>query len=314
VPYPDFLCIGANKCGTTWFHWNLKRHNQISLPYIKEINYFDNQADSIPNGFIGRLFSSKAGTWKRQLKKQLYISNNYKDIKRMKWMIRYFFGFRSDKWYSSLFCPTNDQISGEVTPSYYCLDYEHVERIHKLMPDCKIIFLMRNPVEQIWSMVKFVSFKVLNNKFNDVPHIELKKLCDCSDRLRKSDYLMHLSNWENLFPKENILIGFYDEIKDCPEEFLRKTFDFLGVEHTQDNAYAVAQKVINSGPKLIIPDDIRVILAQKTYGILQRLHGRFGGYATKWLEEETEFLRKHSALSEDESPSSLRSAKYCCTA
>ena len=38
---PNFLCIGAQKSGTTWLYYNLKEHPQIWLPLYKEIHYFD---------------------------------------------------------------------------------------------------------------------------------------------------------------------------------------------------------------------------------------------------------------------------------
>lgn len=39
---PDFLIVGAPKCGTTTMHEILKQHSQIFLPTEKEIHFFDN--------------------------------------------------------------------------------------------------------------------------------------------------------------------------------------------------------------------------------------------------------------------------------
>jgi len=39
---PNFICIGAQKSGTTWLHENLGKHPDIFLPYKrKELIYFD---------------------------------------------------------------------------------------------------------------------------------------------------------------------------------------------------------------------------------------------------------------------------------
>ncbi|MBK7919375.1 MAG: sulfotransferase [Chloroflexi bacterium] len=38
---PDFLCIGAQKAGTTWLYQALRQHPQVSMPPIKENHYFD---------------------------------------------------------------------------------------------------------------------------------------------------------------------------------------------------------------------------------------------------------------------------------
>jgi hypothetical protein len=40
LPEPKFLIIGAQKCGTTWFHEMLRQHPQVYLPDVKEVQFF----------------------------------------------------------------------------------------------------------------------------------------------------------------------------------------------------------------------------------------------------------------------------------
>lgn len=40
VAKPDFLVIGAQKCGTTWLHEMLHQHPDVFVPEFKEVNYF----------------------------------------------------------------------------------------------------------------------------------------------------------------------------------------------------------------------------------------------------------------------------------
>lgn len=40
-PFPDFLCIGAQKSGTTWLQDCLIHHPEIFLPAEKEVHFFD---------------------------------------------------------------------------------------------------------------------------------------------------------------------------------------------------------------------------------------------------------------------------------
>tara|TARA_B100001971_G_C18263540_1_gene589423 strand:+ start:4368 stop:5222 length:855 start_codon:yes stop_codon:yes gene_type:complete len=268
------------------------------VPYIKEIHYFDGQSHGLPNDFIRRLFHKRVGYWRRSLKRQIFKKVTLKNMQRAKWLLNYALRTRNDKWYASLFNPDTGQVAGEHSPGYYCLPCMHVERIHKMMPECKIIYLVRNPVEQIWSMVKFMNFKIQKKEFEDISLDQIKEMCVDNYRIHNTDYLFHLANWEKFFPKENIFLGFYDEIRDCPDQLLLRIFDFLEVEKSEDHIYPIVRKIINKGPEYEIPDNIRVLLGLKTYDILKGLHERFGGYATKWLEEETEFLEKHGALPE----------------
>ena len=39
---PNFICVGANKAGTTSLQELLKQHPDVYLPEEKEIHYFDN--------------------------------------------------------------------------------------------------------------------------------------------------------------------------------------------------------------------------------------------------------------------------------
>ncbi|MFT6216467.1 MAG: hypothetical protein ACJAS3_002880 [Roseivirga sp.] len=40
---PNFLCIGASKAGTTGLHEQFMKHNEIWVPFVKELHYFDHK-------------------------------------------------------------------------------------------------------------------------------------------------------------------------------------------------------------------------------------------------------------------------------
>lgn len=51
-----FMCIGAQKSGTTWLHRQLRNHPQIWLPPVKELHYFDTiQFNNFENYRVKRL-------------------------------------------------------------------------------------------------------------------------------------------------------------------------------------------------------------------------------------------------------------------
>lgn len=43
VRLPDFICVGAQKAGTTTLDQHLRCHSQVYLPSIKEVQYFSNK-------------------------------------------------------------------------------------------------------------------------------------------------------------------------------------------------------------------------------------------------------------------------------
>src|SRR5438309_7414307 len=44
---PDFLCVGAQKAGTTWLYRELESHPDFWMPPLKELHYFD-QLSRVP--------------------------------------------------------------------------------------------------------------------------------------------------------------------------------------------------------------------------------------------------------------------------
>ena len=41
MPLPLFLCIGAQKAGTSWLFQQLTEHPALWLPTLKELHFFD---------------------------------------------------------------------------------------------------------------------------------------------------------------------------------------------------------------------------------------------------------------------------------
>jgi hypothetical protein len=61
---PDFLFIGAAKCGSTWFFDVLREHPEIFVPRAKDIYYFDQHYDR-PREWYERFFREAGPTHRR---------------------------------------------------------------------------------------------------------------------------------------------------------------------------------------------------------------------------------------------------------
>src|SRR5262245_31071936 len=145
--FPDFLCIGAQKSGTTWLHHNLVQHPSIWLPPTKSIHYFDWPLTAVYDRLIGRKG--------RMRKARAYLAKTVArtlvgqaDAAELRWALQYCLGTRSDRWYQSLFRRPSSIIAGETTPAYARLTPEEIQRVHALIPNAKIVYLIRHPVER----------------------------------------------------------------------------------------------------------------------------------------------------------------------
>ena len=114
---------------------------------------------------------------------------------------------------------------GEATPEYMYLP-EMPELIHKLMPDCKLILILRNPVDRVYSRYWNSRAKYKENKnLSFEEKIKKKPLF-----IEEGFYFDHLNNYYKYFKPEQFLILKYDDVLDQPLKLLQDVFLFLNVD------------------------------------------------------------------------------------
>ena len=225
---PNFMCIGAQKSGTTWLYYNMRVHPEIWLPPLKEIAYFNNNSY---NPTVTSLLDTPSKRLKLQRLSMKFWSSAKKG-QNIGWFLRYFFLPRNDEWYASLFSPNERQIAGEMTPGYNILDSETVARIHTLMPELKIIYLLRNPIERTWSQANRSVRQTLLQGSDTDPQV-IREFMDSEEPHRRSDYFKTLQVWESFYPQEQIFIGFFEQLSQNPSQLLLDIYQFLGVDSSE---------------------------------------------------------------------------------
>jgi hypothetical protein len=278
---PDFIGIGAQKAGTTWLHRNLQAHPRIWMPKEKELHYFDEKIKQ-EGGLWSRL---SGGTptdkrWRRQASarfKRLSKKPSWQDVK---WDLRYFLKRPSDEWYAALFEPGRGRVVGEATPDYAILDEDTVARVHELMPDARIIFFMRNPIERPWSAVD-MRLRIRGESLEETADRKFYRRFDNKGSRLRTDYLRTLENWGAFYPEERIFVGFLEDISFFPGELLESLYAFLGVNPAFKPPDAMRK--IHSGQRDMVPTRFAVYLARSYHEQIKGLHERFGGYASFWL-------------------------------
>jgi hypothetical protein len=283
---PAFLGIGAQKAATTWLDRCLRRHPSLWLPPIKELHYFDDPGAGRPvlgRGWAGRRL-------RRELVPRLRADARFLDRGGLRWAARYFFGRRDDGWYLSLFPGDLAAVCGEITPDYSILDAAAVDRVHRLLPEVKLIFLMRDPIDRSWSQIR-MDVARSGRRAATVPPDELIGLARSARIARRSDYGRTLRSWGSHYADERFFIGFLEDIRARPEEVLADLFGFLGVDPTVDVGPALARRRVHSGPgEDPIPPALEVELARLHVDGLRALAERFGGHARGWLDRAERLL------------------------
>jgi len=131
------------------------------------------------------------------------------------------------KWYESNF--TSDaKIRGESSPhyTYYPSKAGVPQRMFSIIPNAKLIYVLRNPIERMIS-----SYYDAYCGYNEHRTIE-EALLDSKDNvyLDVSKYFMQLEQYLQYYSKENILIVLAEDLKKERQKVLKNVFQFLGVD------------------------------------------------------------------------------------
>ncbi len=229
VRFPDFVCIGAQKAGTTWLHDNLAAHPNVWLPPVKELHYFDQLYLDTPGHqeAADERRRQKATRMTAKLEAQTAQAEGHAAGLRAATLIET--GAVSDEWYGSVFAlAPPGAVCGEITGAYALLPKEGIDHLVDLVPNVKILFLLRDPIDRAWSHVKMLYRRwspEVEQQFKPLQTLELDPRV-----LSRSQYSQTLGRYRRRIDDRSIWIGDFDQLTDDPAAFLASVCAFLGVE------------------------------------------------------------------------------------
>jgi hypothetical protein len=129
--------------------------------------------------------------------------------------------------YHQLFQPQSGQITGEASTSYSFLgEYpEVVERLFEYNPAIKLLLMVRHPIDRIKS---HYAHRLMHGIAELDPEAELAIRKE--EYLNRSRYGYTLEKYLSVFPREQLLILYFDEYTQSPQATMEKVFAFLGLE------------------------------------------------------------------------------------
>jgi len=275
--YPDFLCIGAQKAGTTWLDKNLRRHPKLWLPPMKELQYFSHQ--HIPS-------ARKWTTRQRQERGTQLLRRYITKTNASEWDYRYIArvadivaGPVSDDWYGRIFSlAAPNQTCGEVTPDYCTLPDEGIRHVLRLSPEAKIIMSLRDPIERCWSHIRMTS------RARDVSELDkIVQFARNADQLQRADYPQIIANWRKYVPAERLLVIFMDDIVAEPNAVLDEVCGFLGVKY-RDKPFEKAADPVHVGTPQEIPPPVLESLKTSLKPVYDGLIALYPEIGARWAE------------------------------
>lgn len=199
---PDFFISGGPRCGTTALYTYLSEHPQIFMSEVKELNYF---ASDFPN------------------------------VQKIT--------FRSVDDYHKVFAKAGPQhlAVGEASP-FYLFSKVAFQNMHDYNPAGKVILTLRNPVEFIESYHR-LNLSLLREDVKD-----LGKAWDLEAARRNGQHIPpsarqvellmysqlgnfspYVENLFRIFPREQIKIFLFDDLRKNTRDVYEQTLQFIGV-------------------------------------------------------------------------------------
>ncbi|MEL6677482.1 MAG: sulfotransferase [Pseudomonadota bacterium] len=270
---PDFIIGGAPKCGTTSLHFILAQNPSIGMP-DEEIHYFDADDPIVhPDFMLGR-------------------------EGRLDW-----FDVRPEAqgnldWYASRFARFSDRaVIGEDSTTYIFSEVA-AERINTLLPDSKMIFLLRDPVKraysQYWHLFRscrtYNSFEAALSKH---PSIVLG-----------STYAPHLRRYFDVLGKDRVKVILFEEFLKDQQSCVDDVCDFIGAPRMQvvpekswfNKTYyptwTFGQKIVNAAGGAIVAGRYRNHTEQRT-GLSEKVRNKVHYYWFEYINPI--FLRSEKA-------------------
>ncbi len=201
---PDFLIAGVPKAGTTALHAALVRHPDLFLPSVKEPKFFLTDGRPPTTGGPGDVQTYQEHVWRREA-------------------------------YEALFDPAPPgAVTGEATPFYLYDPATHL-RIRKLVPDVKLIVLLRDPVDRAHSNWTHLWAAGLE------PEADFLTACRAEPARRAAGwadfwhyvnlgrYGEQIRHLYEVFDREQVLLLRYRQLKDEPAATVDRVCAFLGV-------------------------------------------------------------------------------------
>ena len=284
----DFIGIGAQKAGSAWLFSRLNELPEFTLPYEKEFHYFDKgkkyrKISRNTNDLPVLIYN--AAYLKIKKVNRIFNINQQNSWVEASWRFRYNFLMNNDQAYLSLFNGFKG-ITGEVTPDYSALYEEDIFKMHRLLPDIKLIFIIRNPIDRAWS--HFKSFNRLNKgKLKNIEKVDEKDIIAFmkSDyQLLRSDYFRTLEQYTKYYSNDQIFIGFFDAIKEQPLDLLTNIVRFLGADPFKIDAYCNLKAKNNESLQINMPVRVKETLKEMYFPMIEKSAKLFNGYCSGWLE------------------------------
>jgi len=165
-------------------------------------------------------------------------------------------------WYKSLFPDTVKEIkNGEITPAYAILPQSKIKEVYENFSNLRLIYILRDPIERAWSSA-LMALKRAEMKIEEASDKWFIDHFNSQGSLQRGDYENCIANWLKFYPKRQLLIMDFRQIKTNPSVFLKQCAEHIGITASFFDSLSekvVSKKIHTTGENPIRPSLLPVL-------------------------------------------------------
>lgn len=276
-----FVCVGAQKSGTTWLARILSDHPELFLTPVKEIHYFDH-VRGITQHLSDPKRRSRYRKYHQRMWTQLHRFAGYRA--QWAWYRDYMRSPIDDEWYAALFRHRGaKRFAGEVTPEYAIIGRDGFEHIRRLAPAARVLFIMRNPVTRAWSHALHHCRAEGLDATRQSP-AALINILGQPHFQALGNYPDTLDNMRAAFPPEQTLTLFYEDMHRDRAGALGEVCRFIGIGFDPGRLGPLERR-FNRGQEVGLPEPVRAHLRDVYRPVAEAVRQRIGRIPEAWSRE-----------------------------
>ncbi|HEY8257830.1 MAG TPA: sulfotransferase [Gemmatimonadales bacterium] len=199
---PNFIVIGAAKAGTTALYWYLAEHPAVFMSRVKETNYFAYGLDE-----------------------QGQLMYGDPDV--------HHFPVKTRSEYEQLFADTGNATAiGEASPIYLECP-QSAGRIRDALPGARLVCVLRQPVERAYSDYQMY-LRARGRRLEASRDLSPDSVWARPDSrwMQVGRYHEQLARYYDLFPRSQIDVFLFDDLRQDAQAAVQGVYRFLGVDST----------------------------------------------------------------------------------
>jgi hypothetical protein len=277
---PDFICVGMPKAGTGWLFDQLQFHPDFWMSPLKGLHYLDRDTPAMKNAIRKLQRMEKRPDRPRPTRRP----GDERDLSFLREAVSLKGMPRDLHRYASLFRYKGPLLSGDITAPYAGLQEDAIAEVAAILPQVKIIFLVRDPVARVWSNVSMAyrAGRFDRNLLSDVDGF--RSFLISSPMYEFSFATTIAERWARSAPKVSFQHFFFDDIDKDPKKARAEILEYLGADPAKESGQIPAgHNRKATAEKLVLTDPVRTFLVDHFKDELRGCAARFDGHAREWL-------------------------------